>query len=300
MAKNRSLSIVFLPVCLAAVTAHSQNPAAPLGKQRAAGSQLEWEIREAGHPILGNIRFAVLKKPLETSAGSARVYSRVYVSCEKASGKLAIELTNTTAPDDPGGLQRSTMPRLVCSRPVAPADDKLVREDLFANWDVNKIGDALTRGFRPFPLRECVSIRVVQDVVLPAGSAQKSAHVEFDILPYDRALDSIFVTCGDVSAYAPGTSPATAVTARPVTASAAMAPSKPAPEADATWQMARTLSGGRTRVRAGPTLKSAVVAELFPGALVLAQPTDSEWWRVKSPSRAKFEGYIRRDRLVFK
>ena len=300
MAKNSLLATVFLPFCLAIPAAHSQNLSAPLGKQRAAGSPLEWEIREAGHPILGNIRFAVLKKPLETSAGSAKVYSSVYVSCEKANGKLAIELTNTTAPADPGGLQRSTMPRLVCSRPVAPGDDKLVQEDLFANWGVSNIGDALTRGFRPFPLRECVSIRVVQDVVLPAGSAQKSAHVEFDILPYDRALDSIFVTCGDVSAYAPGASPATAVTARPASAPAAVAPSKPAPEADATWQTAHTLSSGRTRVRAGPTLKSAVVAELFPGAAVLVQRTDSEWWRVKSPSRAKFEGYIRQDRLIFK
>ena len=102
-AKSSCLAIVFLSFCFVVLPVHSENPAASLGKQRAASSRLEWEIREAGHPILGNIRFAFLKSPVETPVGNAKVFSRAYLSCQRASRKLAIELTNTSAPsaDDP-------------------------------------------------------------------------------------------------------------------------------------------------------------------------------------------------------
>lgn len=311
-AKSSCLAIVFLPFCLAAQPAHSENPAASLGKQRAASSRLEWEIGEAGHPSLGNVRYAFLKGLVETPVGNAKVFSRAYVSCQKDSRKLAIELTNTTAPDDPGGLQPGTMPRLVCSRLAAPGDEKLVQEELLANWEVSKIGDALARGFRAYPLRECVSIGVVQEVVLPQGWARKSARVEFEIDPYNRELDSIFVTCGELSAYAPA-APATPATASepptPATASASSTPatasapatrSTPARGTGAPWRTARTISSGKTNVRSGPTLKSATVAQLDPGAVVLVQRTSSEWWRARTSAGAAFEGYIRRDRLVFK
>jgi hypothetical protein len=265
--------------------AQSQDLSASLGKQRAASSRLEWEIREAGHPSLGNVRFAFIKKPVETPVGNAKVFSRAYLSCQRSTGKYAIELTNTTSPDDPGGLKPSTMPRLVCSRLAAPGDEKLVQEDVFTNWEVSDIGDALARGFRAFPLRECVSIGVVQEVVLPPGWAKKSARVEFEITPYSRELDSIFVTCGEASAYAP------AAPAMPATASAPATPK---------WRTARTTSKGKTNVRSGPTLQSAVVIELAPGAVVLVERTSGEWWRAKASKGAAFEGYIRQDRLVFK
>lgn len=66
------------------------------------------------------------------------------------------------------------------------------------------------------------------------------------------------------------------------------------------WQTARVLPSGRTNVRAGPSLQSAIVVELDPGAIVLVQKTASEWWRAKPSAGAAYDGYIRQDRLVFK
>lgn len=289
-----------VPACLAAAPAHAEDAAAIAGKALAIGSPVEWEIREAGHPSLGNIRFAYIRRPLETKIGDATVYSRAYFSCQKNRGMFAIEVANATAPADPGGLQPAREPRLVCSRPGESADGKLVQEDLLANWEINeKIGDALTRGLRAFPLRECASIRVVQEVILPQGWAQKSARIEFDLLPYDRELDSIFAGCGERSAYAPAPSATRAAAA----SAAAAKPARPADAArpvDASWQTARVVASGKTNVRAGPTLQSAIVARLDPGALVLVQRTGNDWWRAKARSGAPFEGYIRHDRLVFR
>jgi hypothetical protein len=294
---SRCLAIALLPVCLAALPAHPEEQAATIGKQRAAGSRLQWETREAGHPTLGEIRFAVVKNPVETPVGNAKVFSRAYVSCQKGSRKLAIELTNTAALDDPGGLQPGAMPRLICSRLAvsgdgkAPGDGKLVQEELLANWELSEIGDVLTRGFRAFPLRECISIGVVQDVLLPRGWAQKSTRVEFEILPYNRELDSVFVACGELTAYEP---------AAPAVASAPAGVSAPVKETGAPWRQARTTSSGKTNVRAAPSLQSATVTQLFPGSVILVQQTDGEWWRAKPSRGAAFGGYIRQDRLVFK
>lgn len=310
------LAIVLPAFCLAVLPAHSQEMSATLGKQRAAGSRIEWEVRDAGHPALGNIRYAFIKKSVETPVGNAKVFSRAYLSCQREARKFAIELANATAPDDPSGLQPSTLPKLTCNRPTA--DGKLVQEELLANWDVSAIGDTLAKGFRAFPLRECVSIGVVQEVILPPGWAQKTARIEFEIAPYNRDVDSIFVACGERSAYAPAgpVAPAAAAIASapaahptpsaPVTAPAPPPPAAPAtpPAAarasDAPWREARVLANGKTNVRAGPTLKSAVVVRLYPGEVVLVQGTGSEWWRARASGRAKFEGYIREDRLVFK
>ena len=63
---------------------------------------------------------------------------------------------------------------------------------------------------------------------------------------------------------------------------------------------ATTISSGKTNVRAGPTLNSAIVAHFDPGAIVLVQRADSEWWRARPSKGMAFEGYIRQDRLVFK
>lgn len=328
MTMRGHLAIVFFPIGFAVQPVHAELPAAPLGKQRAASSRLEWEIRDAGHPILGNIRFAFLKTPVETPVGKEKVFSRAYFSCQKG-GRFAIELSNAISPDDPKGLRPRTDPRLYCNRPIQPWDEKLVQEELLARWDVNEIGDALAQGFRPFPLRECVSIRVIQEVVLPPGWAQRSAKVEFDLLPYNRELDSIFATCGEVSAYAPvapapppaaavptpapapvasappprpAPPPAPIASAAPIkppaVAPAPAPPPKPATETSAPWQTVRVLASGKTNVRGGPRLESAVVTELAPGATVLVQRTGTEWWRARSSSGPPFEGYIRQDRLV--
>jgi hypothetical protein len=308
-----------LAACLAALAlpAAAEDLSATLGKQRAAASKVEWEVKEAGHPRLGNIRFAYVKSAIETPVGNAKVYSRAYLSCQRASRKFAIELTNTTAPDDPGGLQPAEMPRLTCVRPTAPGQQ--VQEELLANWDVDpKLGDALTSGFRAFPLRECASIRVEQQVALPAGWAQKTARVEFEILPYQRALDSIFVACGERSAYAPAAAPPATVAskapapagpprsppppARPAAiapAAGANAPSS-APVAESRWQMARVDFSGKTNVRAGPRIDSSIVTQLDPGSVVLVQRAENDWWRARPAKGASFSGYIREDRLSFR
>jgi len=201
MNKNCRLLAACFACCIAGANAQDVNPSAALGKQRAAASKLEWETRDAGHPVLGNIRFSVMRQPVETPVGANKVYSRAYLSCLKGTRVLAIELTNQIGPEDKKGLRQNKDPRLVCTRPDTPGSEKLVQEDLLANWDPNELGDMLSKGFRAFPLRECVSIRVIEEVALPAGWSQKSAKVEFDITPYTRSLDDVFVACGDVSAY---------------------------------------------------------------------------------------------------
>lgn len=298
---------IALAACLACIgwVAAAEDRAATLGKQRAAASPVEWEIREAGHPSLGNIRFAYVKRPVETKVGNFTLYSRAYFSCQKEGRRLAIELANATAPADPAGLQPAEEPRLICSRPTE--DGKLVREELLASWEVNeKLGDALTRGLRPFPLRECAAISVRQEVNLPPGWGRKTASIEFDILPYARELDSIFATCGERSAYAPQSEPPAAVAAAPAAgpraapASAAAPAAKPAKALDASWREARVVATGRTNVRAKPSMQSAIVVALHPGSVVWVRQGEGDWWRARPFRGRSFDGYIREDRLVFK
>ncbi|QJR12052.1 hypothetical protein DSM104443_03135 [Usitatibacter rugosus] len=210
--------------CIVSLPLLAQDATVTLGKQFAAASPLEWDVQEASHPKLGKIRFAYLKNLVETPVGNAKVYSRAYVSCDPTRRKIAIELTNTTSPDDPGGLRPKTLPRLVCSRLATPNDTTPIKEELLApRWEVSKIGDVLAHSLTAFPLRECVSIEVLEDVELPKGWAQPSAAVTFEITPYNKQLDEIFASCGEVSAYA---QPATAVAKAP-------APGKAAPPAKA-------------------------------------------------------------------
>ena len=314
--------------CTAVASAQDVNPSAALGKQRAAASKLEWETRDAGHPVLGNIRFAVMRQPVETAVGANKVYSRAYVSCLKGTRVLAIELTNQVGPDDKKGLRQNKDPRLVCTRPETPGSEKLVQEDLLANWDPNELGDMLSKGFRAFPLRECVSIHVVEEVALPSGWSQKSTRVEFDIMPYTRSLDDVFVACGDVSAYEAPAEPKVAAATKtttpakasppPKTAVVAAAPQpKPPPPARVAqapapapvvaagpsaegWLKARALStGGKTNVRSQPSLGSSIVVQLDPGTPVMVEKTATEWWHAKSAAGTPWEGFIRQDRLAF-
>ena len=268
--------MVLLPLGLAALPAQAEEMAATLGKQRAASSPVEWEVRESGHPLLGPIRFAVLKKSVETPVGNARVFSRAYLSCQRETRKLAIELANATSADDTRGLKPAATPRLVCSRPIAPWDDKLVQEELLANFEVNDLGDALARGFRAFPLRECVSIRVVQEVTLPSGWSQKTAKVEFDIQPYNRELDSIFATCGELSAYGP--TPAVVATAPPRAfppqAGPAPAPTKAAPPP---VPAAIPTPPPRTTVAAAPA-KAVIAPPQPPPAPAKPAPENTASW----------------------
>jgi len=307
--------------CFASLPVQAQDATVALGKEHAAASPLQWEVQEASHPKLGKIRFAYIKNLVETPVGNMKVYSRAYVSCDPSRRKIAIELTNTVSPEDAEGLRPKTMPRLICSRLPTPKDTVPVREELLApRWEVSKIGDVLAHSLTAFPLRECVSIDVVQDVELPKGWSKVSAPVTFEITPYGKELDEIFATCGEVSAYA---QPATTVAKAPAPAPAA--PSKqavkpepvppkvaqvppPAPPASAPaaampdgWRQARVTTSSRTNVRAGPTIQSSLVVVLDPGMPVLAQKAEGDWWRVRTTSGGKtVEGFVRQDRLVFK
>ncbi|HEY2628915.1 MAG TPA: SH3 domain-containing protein [Usitatibacter sp.] len=71
-----------------------------------------------------------------------------------------------------------------------------------------------------------------------------------------------------------------------------------APAAPGTYQRAHTASHGRTNIRKSPDIASPVVAQIPPGVRVLVLESVDDWWHVKSPSGATFEGYIRRDRFT--
>lgn len=270
---------VLLIVCATTLPAHAQNAIATAGKQRAAYSLLDWEVREANHPTLGPIRFAFLKNEIVTAVGRVKVFSKPYVSCEKTSGKIAIEVAHGMSPDDTQGLQPKTVPRLVCSGPPASGEMKLVEEEIPARWGINELGDVLARGLSPSQLRQCASINVEQDVSLP--QAPGTARVAFELTPYGTVLDAIFVTCGETTAWGPGAAPT---------------PAKSEPG----WRTVRTISSGKTNVRARPTTDSALVLQLDPGAIVTVQLAEGDWWRARSSGGRAFDGFIRSDRLVLK
>jgi len=302
---------------LASLPALAEDLVVTLGKQRGAASPLQWEVREAGHPLLGPIRFAFLKAPVTTAVGDQKISSNIYLSCETTTRKIAVELTNSTRPDDPNGLKPRTKPRLVCNNLAERDKPRLVQDDLTAHWEVSAIGDVLARGISPYAMRECVSISVIEDVELPKGWAKPAAAIQFEIAPYGKELDDVFATCGQEAAYARAKPPtvAAAATAEPAKTEPAKAepartePARPEPpkliasqSTEGWWREARTTFRGRTNVRAKPALNAAIVIELDPGDVILVQRTGNEWWRAKARATAPkpFEGYIRQDRLMFK
>ena len=266
-----------------AATVHAQTPVAELGKQRAAALALPWQVREAAHPVLGPIVFAMLSKPVVTVAGSGRVSSNVYVSCERSTAKMAIELAHGTRPDDPNGLKPGTMPRLTC---LGANDGK--PEEIEARWTANELGDVMARGLWPSSLRACASIGISQEVVVPSGWGVPAARVQLEISPYARELDSVFARCGEPTAWPMQSAPERS------------APKAAAPASE--WITARVTAEGHTNVRARPDIRSPLVIRLDPGDVVLVKRSSGDWWPAHSRPGARntFEGYIRRDRLVVK
>ncbi len=294
------LRIALIPCLLAVFPARSEEAVVAIGKQRAAASPIQWEVRALNHPRMGPIIVAMPTGSIVTPAGNQRVASLAFVSCEKNTRKIAIELANASSPDDPGGLRPKAMPRLMCNSPSPRGDATLVRNELATSWLVNDLGDALARGFSPGALRRCATIDVVQDVVLPAGWGKESARVELEITPYGKDLDEVSSSPPSPSPPPPASPPpppaSSPTVSRPPTAS----PAPPlTPVAEAPWKQARTTPRGRTNIRAAPNLESAVVTILAPGEGVLVQWNGTEWWKVKPRTGNAYQGYVRQDRLIF-
>lgn len=249
-----------------------------------------------------------------TDIGRDRIVSSIYFSCEKDTGKIAIELANALESAPQGGLRPKEMPRLTCFG--LPRDGIVTRSVIATNWEANNLGDVLSRDIPVAAMRGCVSIDIFQNVALPAGGPRESQEVGIEIAPYSRDLDAVFSACGAATAYAtPGEKPP--LVAQPVdkprVAQAAAAP-KPAPKAaapvpkpaippppaaeDAPWQRARTISKGNTNVRASGNLDAAIVTSVPPGYPILVQRSASDWWPVKPRSGDAYQGFVRRDRFV--
>lgn len=273
-----------------------------MGKQRAARSAVPWDARDIQHPLLGPIRFAAPRTATATAIPGGKILSTVYVSCQKDTGKVAIELSNAPDSDPAGGLRPTEAPRLVCGSPGRSAGS-LVKKEIAVKWEVRPLGDALARGIAPSELRRCVSIDVQQRVALSGSSSQKTQRIAMEIAPYDRALDSVFAACGEPSAYAEQGS-ASRVPPAPVAPPVARQepPPQPGPVAQSApgpWKPARTTTKGRTNLRAATSVDSAIVAKLAPGTAVLARQTTPSWWEVRPRKGQGFRGYVREDRLAF-
>jgi len=263
--KDLLIAMLCLPLA-ASMPAHCQDPLVPLGKQRAAASATEWDVRDVNHPLMGPIKAAVQRRSVVTVAGSAKILSLAFVSCQKSTGKIAIELANAAEGDARGGLGPVDLPRLVCNSPGPQGDGVLVKSDLAASWEISTLGDTLARGLSPAALRRCVSIDVLQNVALPPASPVKSQKIAMELTPYAKELDAIFTACGEATAFAPEVPPVPAQPVARIEPSPSLEPSpkgeRGARSGDARWKPARTVSKGRTNIRAGDNLKSPVVTQL--------------------------------------
>jgi len=300
--RNDLLPALSLAICAASFATRGEPPVVAMGKERAARSAIEWDARDIEHPLLGAIRFAAPRSAVVTAVPGGKILSIVYVSCQKSSGKVAIELSNAPDSDPAGGMRPTETPRLVCHAPGGGSAGGLVKRDVAVKWEVRPLGDALARGIAPSELRRCVSIDVLQRVALSALSPQKNQRIAMQVLPYNPALDSVFAACGEASAYAPpGQASAPTPPVTPPVARQEPGP-EPRPGAQAAaspWKTARTTTRGRTNVRATTSVDSAIVAKLAPGSRVLARQTTPDWWEVRPRSGKGFRGYIREDRLEF-
>ncbi len=271
---------------------------ATLGKARAVTSAIEWKVADVVHPLMGPIKYAVQASDIATPVGNGKIVSLAYVSCQKRTGEIAIELTNATAANPAGGLGPTDLPRLVCNSPAPRGGDALAKTDIAASWEISTLGDALARGLAPSALRRCVSIDVLENLALPPALRRESQRVAMEITPYARELDQVFMACGEASAFPlaerqPGVS-LPAAQSRPAAKSAHPERLAPTP-----WRSAHTLPKGRTNVRERQSVASPVVTQLEPAAKILVQRASNGWWRAKPRAGAAFGGYIRQDRLVF-
>lgn len=248
-----------------------------------------WDVREVEHPVLGAIKVAVPQSGITTQVKNARVVTAAFVSCEKATGTIAIELANSVDSDTQGGLPPAEMPKMICNGRASGAP---ARTTIRAKWTTNDLGDVMARGLDAAELRRCGAIDIEENVTMPASVSLASQRIALRLLPATTDLASV-LACGGTARVAEA-------------ASAPVAKEVPQPRAtpaaalvDAPWKPARTVRGSRTNVRAAPRIDGAVVKQLESGTRLLVQRAEGEWWRVKPAKGAGFSGYIREDRLAF-
>lgn len=288
----------------AAGNARAAEPA-PAAPQTTLRSPLMWEIRDGTHPKMGPITVALPSSSIVTPVGKEKIQTLVYVSCERTRGRVAIEIANAADSDPRGGLMPARMPKLTCNpRAEGPATE------IAASWYVSELGDALARGLAPAELRRCASIEVSEELALPRGWEASAQRIDIEVIPYKKELDTVLGSCVEGAYIATAPAPAPVRPAAPAAKAAAPAPT-PSPAkapaavmlqaatSEAPWKSARTVSQGRTNVRASPKIDAPIVTQLYPGMPVLAQRAGGEWLKVKPRSGAAFGGWIREDRLVF-
>jgi hypothetical protein len=334
---------VRFPTFLALLVASSAQGATPAGDlvtaagmQRAEQSELHWTVRDGSHPKLGPIKVAISLDAHTSYIGTAKIVSTIYISCEKKTNKIAIELTNARTIDLGSGLKPKEMPQLICLGIALPGALP-PRTQIPVKWEMNDLGDVLARDLSSSTLRACPAIEVRENILVPPALGKDNQEITFEVAPYAHALDAVFSACGDASVYAnvPAEKPAVVAEAKPVPAApipaapspapaapavpppavpppapkaapapastpapTAPAPTAPAPSAEASYLRAHTVAHGRTNIRKSPDLGSPVIAQLPPGVRILVQESVDDWWHVKSPSGATFEGYVRRDRFT--
>ena len=302
--------LALLIACSARGAAPSGDPLVAVGIQRAEESEVRWSVRDGTHPKLGPIKVAISLNAHTSYIGTAKILSTIYLSCEKKTGKIAIELTNARTVDLASGLKPKEMPRLTCLGVSVPGSLP-PRKEIPAKWEMNELGDVLTSDLAPGALRACPSIEIHENILVPPALGKDNEEFSIEIAPYSRELDAVFSACGETSAYAspPAEKPAVVAEVKPAVVTPAPTPPAPAPTApvpvpapaptaEDSFQHAHTVTHGRTNIRKSPDLSSAVVAQLPPGVRILVQMSVDDWWHVKSPSGATFEGYIRRDRFT--
>lgn len=269
-----------------------------------------WDVREVEHPVLGAIKVAVPQAGITTEVKGARIVSAAFVSCEKATGTIALELANSVESDTKGGLPPSEMPRLVCNGRVSGSP---ARTAIPARWTTNGLGDVMARGLAPADLRRCGAIDIEQHVTLPPGVSLISQKLSMRLLPATTDLAEV-LACGTPARIAeapptavkasadaaPPPAPAREASATPkaIATSTPVATSKPAAQEGA-WQRAHTVAGSRTNVRGEPRIDGPLVKQVDAGTHVLARKASGEWWRVKPRKGSAFTGYVREDRLAF-
>ena len=246
-----------------------------------------WDVRDVEHPILGAIKVAVPQSGVTTRVKGSQIVSAAFVSCEKATGTIAIELANSVESDTKGGLPPVEMPRMVCNGRASGAP---ARTAIRAKWTTNELGDVMARGLSAAELRRCGAIDIEQEVALPPGAALASQRIALRLLPATTDIASVLAcgSAGQAAEVAPAAAPA-----RPKASPAAVA-------VDAPWRPARTVPGSRSNVRAAPRMDGRLVKQLPAGTRLLAQKAEGDWWRVKPARGATFSGYIRADRLEFR